>query len=783
MRAPDQLARIVELRHNRPPVSEYPYAVFDEWRQRSRSFSAAFAQTDVDVSYSDGRMSRTARAQIVTGSYYSVLGVKPQLGRVLSQKDEWAAGNELPVVLSEHFWQQEFHHDRSVVGQIVHLAGWPFTVIGVTRPEFNGLSVDSGPDMQVPLIAGKFLTVWGAKQDDPRRCCLWEIAGRLRPGVTLAQAQLETSVTMQAANEAALSAQKSLSEEDRNWIRRQELQVESLARGVSWLRQKFSTGLIALVGAALFLLLLSCTNIAGMLLARAATQEQQNAIRLAVGASRRQLAQQWLAESSILVFVGAVLALPIAHGCLPLVNSVLPPIRDLTTRQLPVALHVSLDLRVFAFLLLLCCGSTILVAISPAWHAAHADLTQPLKSANSTRRNTRVRFLLVALEVAMCTMVLANAGLLVQTLRKLESVDLGFRPDHVITFSIETGVQKYEQSQTFALAKRLLNETRSLPGVASASLAAKPLLRGAGLRTNVTPIGGKRSTQEELNSDLNAVSPGYFETLGMKLLAGRVFDDRDLRPGTPAPVVVNQTFARSFFPGMNALGQHFDNSPGGEIPVPRYEVVGIVADSKYRSLREGSFPAVFSCLRVPGDLPDAPFQVLVRTFDDPMSTVPFVARTLRGIDPGLPFSEVHMLREEVDISLWPEHTLVRIGLLFSGVAILLAVIGLYGLLAYIVVERRREIGVRMALGASPIDIVRATALPTLMLVVAGIGFGLASSVATGVLLRNLLFAVSPWNIETQAASAGLVALCAVLAIVWPAVRAARLDPSIGLRHT
>jgi hypothetical protein len=228
--------------------------------------------------------------------------------------------------------------------------------------------------------------------------------------------------------------------------------------------------------------------------------------------------------------------------------------RNLMTQQLPRALHVSLDFRVFAFAALLCCGATILAAISPAWYAARADLITPLKSANSSRRSTRIRALLVAAQVAICTMVIVNAGLMVVTLRNLETVNPGFRRDHIITFTVDTGLQKYDISQTYALALRLSRETHNLPRIAATSVAVKPLMRGAGMRLSVVPIGGKRSAIEELNSDVNVVTPGYFETLGIRLIAGRTFDGRDLRPRKPSPVVVNETFVRRFFPQMNASG-------------------------------------------------------------------------------------------------------------------------------------------------------------------------------------------------------------------------------------
>ncbi len=729
VRAPERLARVVEVRHNRPLVSEYPYRVFDEWRRRSRSFSAAFAQTDLDISYSDETESRPVRAQIVTGNYYTVLGVRPWLGRLLTEKDEWATNDELPVVLSYAFWERRFHRDPNTLGRLVHLEGRPFTVVGVTPAGFNGTSVDSGPDLQLPFIAGEFLTASGTKRSDPRSCCLWEIAGHLRADITFAQAQTETTAAMHAAFNAVFSQNKPLSAQDREWIERQHLRVEPIRHGVSWLRQKFSTGLLALLGAAVLLLLLACANVAGLMLARAAGEEQQNAIRLALGAPRRGLIQQWLSEGAVLSFVGGLLALLLTWAGLHQVDGWLPPMRDLMTRELPVALHVPMDFRLFTFAALLCCATTLLAAISPAWYASRAELLTPLKGVNSSRRNTQIRAFLVAGQVAICTMVLAITGLMVATLKKLEASNPGFRRDHIITFTIDTALQKYNVPQSYALALRLRHEAGNLPGVAAASIAVKPLLRGGGMRFSVAPIGGKRSPIEELNSDSNIVSPGYFETLGIRLLAGRTFADRDLRDGGFTPVVVNETFAQTFFPGLNAVGRYFDDVHDTAL-VPRYKIIGVAADSKYRSLRESAFPAVFLPIRTADDLEDGPFQLVVRTFVDPKSIVSSMDRRLRGIDPRLPFREIHTISEDLDSSLWAEHTLVRLGLLFSGLAMLLAAIGLYGLISYIVVERRREIGIRMALGARSRDVIRVTAVRTFVFISAGIAGGLSGSVVT-----------------------------------------------------
>lgn len=262
---PGELAWILSIQHNRPRISEYPFYVYESWRSRSRSFAGAFAQTSLDVSLSEGSFSQPVRAEIVTGDYFTVLGVAPVLGRLLNKQDEWATQDVLPVVLNYDFWKKRFHMDPRVLGRNLHLNGYPFVVVGVTPAGFNGISVDSGPDVRVPFIAGEFLTEYGARLKDPRRCCLWEIAGRLRPGVTIEQGQAETEAAMQASWEAVTLALRPVTKDDRRWIRNQHVRVERINRGVSWLRDRFSTGLLALMGAIALILLLASTNVAGLM--------------------------------------------------------------------------------------------------------------------------------------------------------------------------------------------------------------------------------------------------------------------------------------------------------------------------------------------------------------------------------------------------------------------------------------------------------------------------------------------------------------------------------------
>lgn len=779
---PSGLARILALQHNRPPISEYPFLIFEQWQARSRSFANSFAQSDLDVSLSEGLFAEPIRAEIVTGDYFTVLGVAPELGRLLTKGDEWATQDELPVVLSYDFWRKRFGGDPQVLGRVVHFNGEPFVVVGVTRKGFSGISVDSGPDVRVPFIAGKLLTVDGSRLKDPRRCCLWEVAGRLRPGVTLDDAQAETVTSMQTAWEAATLARRPLTEDDRRWIRNQRLRVERIDRGVSWLRERFSTGLLTLMGAVALLLLLACANVAGLLLARVAAREQETAVRLALGATRSRLVRQWMVESTVLALLGGVGGLLVTGACLPLFQGVVPPIRNLLTEQLPVTLHVQLDMRVFGFALLMCGSAAILAGLSPAWHASRTDLASSLKVGTSDPRRVRLRALLVGIQVAISTIVLANAGLMVETLHRLDRMNPGFDRDHVVTFTVDTALQKYNQEQARLLALRLLQETRNLPGVSSAAIAARGLMRGAGLRTTIGLPGSRVSVADGLNTDLNVVSPGYFETMGMRLLTGHTYDNRDLRGLKPEPVVVNQSFVGRFFPTGNAIGQRVGTGAGNNPVEPDFEIVGVVADAKYRSLREPSFPAMFECMRESGELQNLFFQLEVRTYGKPESVISSVEALLRRMDPRLPFREIHTLRDDVETSLWTEHTMARLGTSFSVLAALLAGIGLYGLLSYTLAQRRREIGIRMALGATASDIMRVTVLRTLAFVLVGVSAGLAVSIATGQLLRGLLYGVSPMDPWAGFSGAALIIATAATATILPAVRVARLDPSTTLRY-
>ncbi len=769
---PGELVRMVELLPPRPPTSYFPYDHFVAWQARTRSLSAAFAESDLDASLQEGDGSRLVRAGVVSADYFTVLGATPALGRLLTRADEWAAA-DLPAVLSDQFWQDRFHRDPHALGAVLKLNGQPFVVVGVLPRGVNGTAVESGPAIRVPLIAGKYL----GRNPDPRKCCSWEIGGRLRPGVTLTQAQTETVRALRDAILAVEARTAPLTEDTRREVEQEDFRLESVERGVSPLRTRFGTGLLALFAGAALLLLLACANIAGLLLARAAAREREMALRAALGATRARLIRHWLAESALLAAAGGCLGLLLAKACLPLLAGALPAVRDIGTLLVPVSLDAALDWRSFAFTFAVCTAAALLAGFAPAWHAARPNLNSSLKSIAPDRRRTRLRSLLAVAQIAICTLVLSDSALLIGTLHRLSTAPAGFDREHVITFTIDTEFARYASQQNRALATRLENEARSLPGVAQAAVGTRSLMRGSGIKTTVAMPGERGG--HELNASSNTVSPTWFETMGLSLVAGRNLAESDGAQRTPLPVVVNQSFVRRFFPHGDPLGRQFGIGRD-QIARPTHQIVGVVTDSRYRSFREPFQPTIFSCM-CGEHAAEQFFQLQVRSAGPPESVIASVESLMRRIDPRLPFREVRTLRRDVEDSLWAERTLAAVGTALSALAAVIACVGLYGLLSYTLTQRRREIGIRIALGARPADIGRATLLRVLAMLLAGAAIGIAAAIPAARLMQSVLFEIPPTDWSSHAAAVALMLTTGLASAALPAWRATRIDPWQSLR--
>ena len=765
VRQPQRLIRLVQTVPRLGTMSNFEQEVYDALKERAGTLSAVFGDAEWPVAMDDPQPAEQVRVHVVTPEFFEVLGVAALYGRTLTAEDGREDTSTPPAVLSYGFWQRRFAGDEHAVGRAITLRGHKFLVVGVMPRTFNGITADTAPDLRIPLRAFPLLRFEGAFRGHG---IALEIAARLKPGVSLAQARTECYLIWRSATEDALRRAPNVPPDQIESELARGLQVESLERGVSVLRDRFGLALQLLAGSAGLLLLLMCSNVAGLLLARGAARSEEFAVRLALGATRARLVRPMLTESALLAGLGAAGGWLLATLSMPLLVRALPPMRDRATTQLALSLDVAPDARVLLFAAGVSLATALLFGLAPALAASRVSLDGVLRGARSSHRGRR-REALVVFQVALCTLLLAGAGLLVRSFRQLHNMDPGFDRDHVITFTADPGLSGYTQEQCDKLRRALLERVRALPGVVSAASASRAVMRGSGVKTTVRPEGQTITQADFLNTSLNTVSPEYFDTMGMRILAGRGFQDAD-RGAKPARVLVNQTFANLFFPDIDPLGRRFGNSVQSQ-----FQIIGVVNDAKYRSLREPMTPTFYNL----GS--DDVFVLCVRTRTRPETIIRPVRRELAALDPALPFIEVHTLAEEVDASAASERLTATLASLFGVLAAMLAALGIYGLLSYAVAQRRREIGVRMALGARPGDIGRMIGRQALALVTAGTAAGLAVAWVAAPAIRSLLYGVTPADGMSLATAAAFVLLVSALATAIPAGRATRVEPASALR--
>jgi predicted permease len=757
---PEELVRLVQMHPGLGLRSAFSYPFYVAVKDRSETFAGILGQFEMNLALTDGAATERIRAHFVTGNFFSLLGVQAMYGWALTPDDERARSDMPPVVLGYPFWRRRFNADPAVIGRTILLQGHRCVIVGVAPKTFNGISVETSPDLRVPFT---FRNTFSSSSDSEYNAVErveYELAGRLRPGVTIGRAQSECSSLWEAIADP--------------WGRKRTpgrgIVLQPMARGVSTLRAQFSNALVFLMTAACLLLLMVCANVAGLLMARSAARRQEIAIRVAVGASRGRLIRQMLTESALLTALAAAGGLLIAFTAMPFLDRALPPIRHLDATGLPLNIRIEPDLRILGFSLALCLLTDLLFGLGPALQAARSELYSSLKAVRSSRLWTGGQ-ILVVVQVALCTFLLTVAGLLLSTFDRLRHLDSGFDQDRIITFSVDPTMGRYSPEQAIALELSLVERVRQLPGVDATAIAARGLMRGTGLKITVVLPGQKVDPADNINASTNVVSPEYFSTVGIRFVAGRNYRGTEPRDARPTPEVVNQAFARRFFPGLDPVGRLFGAKA-------EFQVIGVVSDAKYRSLREPVPPTVYRLLRPSADS----FILHVRTRQRPESIISPVQTIMRGLDPQLPFYEIKTLAEEVQSSLWSERLVAALASLFAALAALLAAIGIYGLLSYTVAQRTREIGIRMALGARIWNILRLVSAQVIGMVASGIALGLAASVAAAPWIRHLLFGVSASDVRTLTATVLFVMLIAAAATALPAGRAVRIEPGVALRQ-
>jgi predicted permease len=763
VRDPQNLVQLFVI-HPKRPVD--PYFVYRFYKQLSRDSSTLFkavGQIDTTRALERGAHADRIHASAVTPTFFSDLGVAPLIGRLL------AGGDDHLAVLSYAYWLSGFGRDAKVLGQVVRIQGHPYTIVGVAPKEFTGTTVESGPDLWIPFAGTlDFSRMPNPKLDD----FPLEIAARLRPGVSEKRAEQETAVIWDRYMQSDPSLYRLSSDR---------LQLRSISNGVSPLRDQSKTALALLLAGTGLLLLMVCANVGGLLLSRAAAREREIAVRFALGASRARILRQWLIESLLVTTIGGAAGILIAYCGLPLLMRWMPPARGIGSDPSEIrtlALQVHLNLRVVAFSIALCALTTVLCALAPAWRSSRSDINMALKSAMSDHRNRLFQEILCGFQIALCTILLLSAGLVIRSLSNLRASDMGFDQSHVTIFSVDPHVRGYDSQKTWALQQRLLDGARTLPGTDGAAIAVRALMRGIGLGSVIVFPG--QVGDGVINSSFNSVSPGYFAVMGIQFLQGRNFTKSETEEeGKVNKAIVNDAFVRKFLNGRNPLGQQF--GMGKHYLKPQFEIIGVVNDTKYRSLREVSPPILYTNGFGPKSYPDT-FILHVRTQGDPHAIVQPVRKLLQAIDPEVPLYEVATLSEEVDRSLWQESLLVLLTSCFGAFALSLSAIGLYGVLAYFVAQRQREIGLRLALGATSGHVIRLVVSRIIPALALGILAGVALSWWASVWVRNLLYGVTPFDSLATTMSLLLLIAIGIGATLAPALRAIRVDPWSTLRQ-
>ena len=743
-----------------------PYPCFARFRDQNQSFTglAAFTKRDLRIRIDGQREEITG--QFVSGDYFSLLGVNPILGRALSPDDDMIPEKGGPdgyvAVISYNYWTRRFGRSPEVIGKVAQIGADPVTIIGVTPPEFYGLIPGAEIDISLPLIFEN------AQRLASNHTWWFDAVGRLKPNASAEQAQVELNAILQPfLDETLVSA-----EMRRDSYARIELAPAS--RGLDSLRQQFSRPLQALMGIVALVLLIACANVANLLLAQGTARRKEFGIRLALGASRLRLLRQMLTESLLLVSLSALLGLLLARWGGAFLTSFFATGSD------RLSVNVTLDLRVLLFTAGVALLTGLIFALGPALQATRFDPTPALKDSASMRSRSSFRKLLVIAQVALSLFLLVGAGLFLKTLRNLKSIDAGFRPEGVVTMRVNPSVAIGQGARLASLWQEILTRVEKLPGARAASLSTLSPLGGLDSTRFVEVAGFTPNTREDQVIRLNQVSPGFFSTFGIGLLQGRSFNEDD-NETAPKVALLNETAARFYFEDRSPIGAQVSFNRNTKATPAVYQVVGVVRDSRYNSLREPDRRSVYLPMLQPLDQLGR-LTLAVRGDSRPVELTNAVRDTVRATADDVLVTYIATLNEQVDQSLLQERLLSTLALFFGVLALLLASIGLYGVMSYDVAQRTHEIGIRMALGANAPQVVRLVLRQTLVCVGLGIALGLCTALLGTRWAESLMYGLQPNDPLTIGLATLTLLAVAVVAGYLPARRAARVDPMVALKY-
>jgi len=746
------------------------YPMWEQIRLHQQSFSGVFAWAQSGwVSLGEGAQERHAQLLWVSGQMFSVLGVPPLRGRMFTEKDDQPNCGLPGVAISYALWQGEFGGQDSAIGSRLIIEGHPTEVIGVTPRSFFGMEVGRGFDIAVPFCS---LTTYApAALTTTRSDFFWlHVVGRLKQGLTLEQASSQLSAMSPGFIEVTLPT--GYSSTSLNIYKNFRLAAYPGGNGISWLRQTYDTSLWLLLGTTGLVLLIACANLANLMLVRASTRAREMAVRLALGASRWRLIRQLLSEGFVLAGAGTVLGIALAE----IFSRSL--VHFLSTGNNPVQLGISLEWRVLLFTGALMISTCAFVALVPALRSSRVEPGLALKSGSRGTTAGRERFsfqrLLVVSQIAVSVVLLVGALLFARSFWNLATLDPGFREKGILVTYVDLKRLALPPERYAPFIRDLLAAVKTVPQVESSATSTH-----IPLNPSSTWSLGVRVNGAEGGSKFAWVSPEYFETMQIPLLTGRWFNDRDTQTSLHV-AVVNEAFTRRYLAGISAIGKTIRTSAESSYPETEYEIVGVVKDTKYTDLREPTPPMVFA----PADqFPDVrPWAVLLTRFSSsPSVAITAVREKISQISPAIR-TEFHVFQTDIENGLNRERLMAVLSGFFGALAALLAMIGLYGVISYIVATRKNEIGIRMALGASPGSVVLMIVRQTLALLGVGVGAGLVLAIAAAKGANSLLYGLEANDPLTLFSAAGFLAAVALVASYIPAYRASRADPMNALRY-
>jgi predicted permease len=752
---PDQLVLLLTKRpdsvnHN------FSYPAYADYRDRNDVLSGLIAYSFTTASFSSGGSTERVAAELVSSNYFTTLGVSAALGRTFLSEEDKIPGTHPVAVVGDGLWKRHFGSDPKTLGKTVTVNGHAFTVIGVAPEGFRGADIAGSTEIWIPLML-QAQVLAGSDFVHSRTANWLYLLGRLKPGISMQQAQAAMAVLDSQLRKANPSPEP------------EEIVLVSGRQGDSILPVDLSLPLLLLMAAVQIVLLIACANVANLLLVRATARRKEVAVRLALGATRFRLVRQLLIEGSLLALLAGACGLIVAVWLRDfLVNF------KLWTESIPATMDLSLDVRVLAFTLLLSILTGILFGLAPALNASRLDLVGALKDEISAigRGASRLplRKILVVAQVALSLVLLIGAGLLVRSLQKLLAVDPGFRPANVLLMSVDLEPSGYDKTRGRSFQQQVLEKLKSLPEVQSVTVASVPPVNRGGSRSSVYLDPRDPGTEV----DFRVVGLRYFQTLGIPLLRGRDFTQQD-REGTPELVIINETMARRFWPGQDPIGKRILWTRKG----PYAEVIGVVRDGKYRNLREEAQPSFYLSL-LQSYRPN--MTIHARTVGNPLVVLGKLRAEVQALDKYLPVFDIRTLEDQIRMSLAQERTTTLLCSSFSLFALLLAGVGLYGVIAYSVTRQTKEIGIRMALGAEPRDVLKLVLKEGATLVTFGLTLGLAAAPALTNVLSSLLYGVRPTDPLTFVTVSLLLAAVAMLASYIPARRATKVDPMVALRY-